>query len=208
MSGSEEVDTSRTPKKKKDDTASEDIAFGQYVVVTARWILVAAGLLLSLWNTAPDPAAVLEQMKFQFIVLVLLAGGNFYLNLQLLRRRPAVGAVAYLASAADIAVITALVYSQGGFASPLYIFYFPALLAIAVAFPRPATLAYTAVALFAYSAVDVPVTAVPDQQALLARIAMLAAVAFCGHLYFTIEHDRRRDAARARESLSAALGER
>lgn len=175
--------------------------------MTARWILVAAGLILSLWITDPG-TGTLDQVKVQFVFLVLLAGGNFYLNLQLLRRRPAVGAVAYLASAADILVITVLVYSQGGFASPLYIFYFPALLAISVAFPRPATLAYATVALFMYWAVSLPVRDAVDQQALLARIVMLAAVAFCGNLYFTIEHDRRRDAAQARDTLTAALGQR
>jgi hypothetical protein len=191
---------------------SEDVAFGQYVVVTARWILVAAGLILSLWVTKDAGSqAVLDQLKIQFLVIVALAFGNFYLNLQLLRRRPAVDAIAYAASLADIVVISLLIQTQGGFGSALYIFYFPALLAISIAFPREATLLYTVAAIGAYASISfqtIDARAALDQQTLMVRLAMFAAVSFCGALYYQIEHDRRRDAAAARDQMVAALDER
>jgi hypothetical protein len=198
-----------TPTK-KDPQASDDLAFGQYVVVTARWILVAAGLVLSLWVTSDATSTkTLQQVQISFVVLTLLAFGNFYLNLQLLRKRPALDVVAYGASAADLVVITVLIAAQGGFTSNVYIFYFPALLAISVAFTRTATAVYTAFAILAYaSTVSVGITNTFDWQTLVTRLAMFAAVAFCGNMYFTIEHDRRRDAARAREQMTAALGQR
>ena len=193
-----------------DPQASEDLALGQYVVVTARWILVAAGLVLSLWvTTDPGSQRTLQQVQISFVVLTLLAFGNFYLNLQLLRKRPALDVVAYGASAADLIVITVLIAAQGGLASNVYIFYFPALLAISVAFSRSATVVYTAFAILAYaSTVSAGIASTFDSQTVVTRLVMFAAVAFCGHMYFTIEHDRRRDAARAREQTTAALGQR
>lgn len=193
--------------------SSEDIRFGQYVVVTARWILVATGLFLALWVTDLDPGspAVLDQLKIQFTVLIVLAIGNFYLTLQLLRQRETVATVAYAASAADLVVITVLIMAQGGFTSPLYIFYFPALLAISVAFPRIATLAYTAAVVAVYGLISAPqigVTALAEQQTLFARALMFVAVAFCGQMYFTIEHDRRADAGRSRAQMASGLGPR
>ena len=83
-----------------------------------------AGLLLAFWN----PGAV-NELRVQILVILVLAVANFYLHAQLLRRRPAIDSVVYAASAADIAVITTLVVSQGGFISNLFIFYFLAFLA-------------------------------------------------------------------------------
>ena len=187
----------------------EDLAFGQYVVVTARWILVAAGLFLSLWvTTDAQSQKTLQQVQISFVVLTLLAFGNFYLNLQLLRKRPTLHAVAYGASAADLAVISVLIAAQGGFSSNVYIFYFPALLAISVAFSRIVTAAYTIAAIGVYLLLSLPVSSTFDQQTLMTRLVMFAAVAFCGHIYFTIEHDRRRDAVKAREQFAASLGQR
>ena len=63
-------------------TSSEDLIFGQPVIVTMRWILVASGLILVLFN--PDDLAL---MRVQIIVLLLLAMANFYLHSQLLMKR-------------------------------------------------------------------------------------------------------------------------
>src|SRR5919109_3024289 len=90
--------------------SADDLAQGQIVVVVARWILVLAGLVLALWNPAP-----IGELRAQVAAVLLLAVANFYLHAQLLRRRPVIDAVAYAASAADLAVITFLVVLQGGF---------------------------------------------------------------------------------------------
>jgi hypothetical protein len=69
-------------------------------------------------------------------VLLVLAVVNFYLYTQAVMRRPALQVVIYVTSLADLMVITFLTLfsPQGGFYSYLYVFYFPALLVISVAF--------------------------------------------------------------------------
>ncbi len=176
---------SRLPRLRE----SEVPADGQSVIVTARWVLVLSGLILALWNPGP-----IDQIRLHVLALLLLAIGNFYLHAQLLVRRPAVNLIAYTASAADIAVITLLIVSQGGFASPLYIFYFPALLAFSVAFSTSRTVGFASAAVGLYACVGLFTTATEsDIQTIILRVMMLIAVVVCGNIYRRIE-DRRRGA--------------
>src|SRR5688572_11694258 len=103
--------------KLKIDSTIEDLAHGQIVLVTARWILVATALFLILWN--PEP---ISQLRIQVAVLLLLAFGNFYLNLELFKRRRTLTTVVYGASAADLAIITLFVLLQGGYESEAFAF--------------------------------------------------------------------------------------
>lgn len=204
MARDRRVTTERESLKDRFGAASsDDIAFGQYVIVTARWILVAAGLIFALWN----PESI-NALRIEIVVILLLAVGNFYLHAQLLMRRPAVDSVAYLASAGDITVITLLILSQGGFASDLYIFYFPALLALAVAFGRFATMVYGTVTVLVYGLIAASTAPADSAQVIVTRLLMLAAVAICGSMYWRIERTRREAAAEAQRSLLAQLGER
>src|SRR5207244_6473385 len=107
-----------------------ELARGQTVIVYARWLLVLAGLLVTVWN--PDG---LGQLRLQIGVILTVAIANFVMHAQLLRKRPTVHAVAFAASVGDLLMISMLVLSQGGFASTTFVFFFPAVLAIAVAFP-------------------------------------------------------------------------
>jgi hypothetical protein len=162
-------------------------ADGQSVIVTARWVLVLSGLVLALWNPGQ-----IGEIRLHVLALLLLAVGNFYLHAQLLMRRPAIATIAYAASAADIAVITLLVVSQGGFASPLYIFYFPALLAFSVAFPTSRTVGFASTVVAAYACVSMfSATSAADVRGVIMRIMMLVAVAVAGALYRRIEEKRR-----------------
>ena len=107
----------------------EDLMYGQSVIVSARWILVVSGLFLALWNPGP-----MSELRVQILFILLLAVANFYLQAQLLMQKPANSGVVYFASAADLAVISVMVILGGGFESNVYVFYFPALLALSVAF--------------------------------------------------------------------------
>ena len=183
--------------------AADDLAYGQVVIIAARWILAVAGLLLALWN----PGSVGE-LRIQILVILILAVTNFYLHAQVLRRRPVLDTVAYGASAADIAIITLLIMANGGFGSDLYIFYFPAILAFSVAFPTTMTLMFAGGAMGAYAAVSLfsmDVARDSDLQALATRLLMLAAVAVCGNMYWRIEGNRRQAAAEAQDALMAEL---
>ncbi|HSS95094.1 MAG TPA: hypothetical protein VLR46_14060, partial [Candidatus Dormibacteraeota bacterium] len=74
---------------------SEDLFYGQAVIVWARWILIATGLVLSFWE--PTNLSILQ---VQLAAIITLAFGNFYLHVQLLRGRPAIDRVVFAASAA------------------------------------------------------------------------------------------------------------
>jgi hypothetical protein len=167
--------------------ASKDLTLGQMVIVVARWILVLAGLVIALWNPGP-----VGELRVSIMVILLAAVANFYLHAQLLRRRPTVDGVAYAASAGDIALVTILVIAQGGLRSDLFIFYFPALLAMSVAFPTMVTLAFAGATTALYALVAMASSAPTDAnlQVVLTRLLMLAAVAVCGNAFRRIDARR------------------
>src|ERR1041384_3858341 len=92
----------------------------QSVIVYARWLLVLAGLLVTVWN--PDG---LGQLRLQIGVVLVVAIANFITHAQLLRKRPTIHAVAFAASVGDLLMISLLVLAQGGFASTTFVFFFP-----------------------------------------------------------------------------------
>lgn len=159
------------------------------VVVIARWVLVLAGLALALWNPTQ-----LTELRTQVAVLLVLAGANFYLHAHLLRRKPVTDAVAYGTSAADLLIITLLILTQGGYESQLYVFYFVALLAIAVAFPLRATAVFTGSTVGLYTLASIatlpPNPTDLDLLSIISRAVMLVAVAVCGQIYLLVEATR------------------
>ena len=168
---------------------AQDLMDGQGILVTARWILVVAGLLLALWN--PD---ALGELKVEIGLIMTLAVANFFLHVQMLREQPPRKWVAYLGSAADIVAITAIVFVSGGAESGLYTFYFPALIAIAVAFPVGASLVLSAGAIGLYGLVSAAGMGGSDDPLLVVRLVMMVAVVVCGVVYRNIERERRREA--------------
>ena len=170
---------------------SEDLASGQTVLVWARWILIGTGLLLSFW-TPKD----LLTLQVQLAAIIALAFGNFYLHVQLLRGRPALDNVVYGASIADIAVVTALVLVQGGYPSPVFIFYFAAIVGISVAFPTVVTAGYTAMVVGVYGVISLATATTDEYPAVFIRLLTIAAVAVCGNLFARHEAERRADAIR------------
>lgn len=183
--------------------AEEDMRSGQLIIVSARWILVAAGMLLALWL----PGGI-NELRIQILVLIGLAIANFFLHAQLLRQRPAIDVIAYAASAADIGVITLLIGSQGGFRSDLYIFYFPALLALSLAFPTEIAFGFGGLSVVLYGLMAGATAFTSDTEVIVARLLMLAAVVVCGNMYRRIEHDRRTAAAEAQAQLAADVKSR
>jgi hypothetical protein len=171
--------------------ALQELASGQLVVIAARWILVVAGLLLAIWNPGP-----IRELRVQIMVLLAIAVGNFFLHAHVLRKRETLPTVAYLSSAADLTVISILIASQHGFSSNLYVFYFPAIAALALAFPRDVTIFLVGCGAGLYTLICL--RTLPDDltkeslQALTIRLVMMAGVAVCGALYQQIEANRRR----------------
>jgi hypothetical protein len=171
------------------EVATGEMAMGQKVVIAARWLLVTAGIVLALWSPAES-----GQFRVQIILAIGLAMGNFYLSTQALRNKATLPGVALVASAADVVVITAIVAAQGGFDSNLYVFYFPAALAMGVAFRAPVALTLLAATLLTYG-ITAGVTSGPGEaQFIVTRLITIAAVAVCGVVYRQVETDRRLEA--------------
>lgn len=176
-----------------DEVTSEDLFYGQTVIVWARWILIAAGLLLSFWSPSS-----LTTLQIQLAAIIALAFGNFYLHVQLLRGHPSIDMVVYIASLADLVVVTALVVAQGGFTSPVFVFYFAAVLGFSVAFPTVLTAVYTLGAMGIYFLICVGTTTSDNLPEIFTRLLVLAAIAVCGNLFARNERALRDDAAEAR----------
>jgi hypothetical protein len=169
-----------------DDPA--ELRWGQRVVVGARWILVASGLLLA--TIAP---ASVTQLRIQSVLVLALAVCNFGLLAQLIRNPRPDPLIAYAASAADVVVVTVLVIAQGGFGSDLFVFYFPAILALSLCFAMPATVLFVGVTVLAYGVVSAPTASTAaDLQTLLLRCGALIAVAVCAQVYRSVEATRRK----------------
>jgi hypothetical protein len=182
-----------TPSPIKILLASEDLSHGQIVMIAARWIFVATGLFLAL--LAPGD---LVALRFQILVLLVLAVVNFYLYTQVVMRRPALQVVIYVTSLADLMTITFLTLfsPQGAFFSYLYVFYFPALLVISVTFaPKMLAIFASAIPLYGLVALTtgggIPFEDVPT---VVIRMLMLGAIVICGSSYGDIERRRRRGA--------------
>ncbi len=170
---------------------SEDLAFGQTVLIGARWILIGTGLLLSFWS--PTDLLILQ---VQLAVIITLAFGNFYLHVQHLRGHPALDNIVYAASIGDLVVVTSLILVQGGYPSPVFVFYFAAIVGISVAFPSILTAVYTASAIGVYGIICLSTAPVEDLPAVFTRLLMIAAIAVCGNLFARNDSHRRADAIR------------
>jgi hypothetical protein len=180
---------------------SEDLHHGQVVVIAARWILVGAGLMLALWN--PDAVG---ELKVQLMLILGLAVANFFLHSRVLMGQRVMPAVAYMASAVDIGVISMIVVAAGGFESGAYVFYFPALLALSVAYRTEVTFVFTGAAVALYGLIaSAGMVGAEDGATVVARLLILAAVAVCGNVYYRTERDRRKAAEQTREELKIQL---
>jgi len=166
----------------------EDLTYGQPVIVAVRWIMIVSALILAVWNVDS-----MQDLRLQIIAILLLAVTNFYLQAQLLMKRPLSKNIVYGASAVDIFLITVLVMFQGGYWSSIYVFYLPAIAAFAVAFPRGLTAIYTAIVVLLYGMICL-VTGDSHTDVVIARLLMIIAVAYCGSLYLQLEHQRRKEA--------------
>ncbi len=180
----------REPQKE----ASKDFSSGQIVILIARWLLIGAGFLITLWS--PEEK-YLDPIKITLIFLFGLAVANFYLHAQLLMKRPVRALIVYAASAVDIAVVTIIIAAFGsGLNDPLFVFYYPALLALALVFPLAVTCSFTVGLMLVYVLVGLSLR--PDAaelQVLVARMISLVAVAAVGATYQFIERRRHANAS-------------
>lgn len=165
------------------------LAEGQMVIIIARFVLVLVSMFLILADTE---SVSFNVIRFEIMVVLLLAVSNFALVAQVLTKRKTMDMVLYAMSLADLAVISIVIIVQGGFQSDVYIFYFPAMLAFALAFPMLELYMFLGGTVCLYGFISmVTMESVDDIQTLLVRILMLTAVAGCANYFAQIERNRR-----------------
>jgi membrane-associated HD superfamily phosphohydrolase len=173
-------------------TPINPLAESQMVIIIARFVLVAACLLLILMDARTAKTVTFAVSRFEIIVVMLLAVSNFYLVSQVMTKRKTQELVLYGMSLADLAVISMVVIAQGGFSSGTYIFYFPAMLSFALAFPTMELYLFLAGTVSIYSFIGlVSIGDVNNLEILMIRVLMLTAVAVCGNRFAQIERSRR-----------------
>ena len=174
-------------------TPINPLAESQMVIIIARFVLVAACLLLILMDARTAKTVSFAVSRFEIIVVMLLAVSNFYLVSQVMTKRKTQELVLYGMSLADLAVISMVVIAQGGFSSGTYIFYFPAMLSFALAFPTLELYLFLTgtVSIYGFISLISLGSNVDNLETLMVRILMLTAVAVCGNRFAQIERSRR-----------------
>jgi len=176
-------------------TPMDDLEQGHSVIIAARWMLVAAGLMFVLYR----PQSTTE-LTVGVLAVLGIAVANFWLHTRPLTNQPVEPVWAYMASAADLAVISGLVLMQGSLTSKAYVFYYPAVLAYSLVFPTGVSTVLTAAVLgFVFTR---GVGDNLDERILVARLLTLAATAIIGWRYRRVEEQRRE----RRASASSARG--
>lgn len=183
-----------------DQETKEDIYFGQVVIIGARWFLIATGIIMLLWTTMEyrQPGALVLGV----LPLLGLMGINFFLHGSYLLGRPMNPGFILMTGALDLVVVTLLVAlwpGQAGLDNHFFIFYYPVVLAFALSMPRKMEVAFTVVAIIAYTAVVAPhfhfdtiVSLQHDVKSLLIRLIALGAMGGLGNYYFRIYRRGRR----------------
>jgi hypothetical protein len=177
----------------------EDVFFGQTVIMWARWSVIVAGIMLVLW-TSTNVSLLTQTMPF-FLVLMAV---NFFLHGRYVMGSPLNRTVVTVASVIDLVLITAIVVlwpGAHGLNNQFYVLYFPVVFAFALVFTRKIEVAYTGLAMLAYTLACLLTGTVPldlgnEDKVLVMRLIVIAAMGFLGNYYFRIQRDRLARAAR------------
>jgi hypothetical protein len=174
--------------------AAEDIFFGQLVLILARWVLILTAAAHMLWGASDQAALVVGMMP-----LVAMMALNFYVHGRYLMERPVNPTFLMTASIVDMGFVTlVIVLAPGprGFESPVFVLYYPLLLAAAFVYPRWFTCAYLLGGMATYVAACLATSApfLGDSrqlEVLVQRLTVGVAMAGLGTYYWRIQRRRR-----------------
>jgi hypothetical protein len=187
--------------------ASEDIFFGQEVIIWARWFVITAVSLVLIWTSTS-----IAEMTKAIIMLLPLIIINFYVHGRYLMEKPVNQILLIGLSAVDIVTVSLIIFLWGedsGFASPYYIFYYPLILAYAFVLPPRISAVFTVLTLVAYVGVclsDDPsiLYSSLERERLVIRLITLASMGGLGIFYWRIQRQRRREALGGQGTSSPA----
>lgn len=172
----------------------EDIFFGQVIIIWARWFLalgIAAVILLNVRNAG--------DLLVGLVPILILMFVNFFVHGSYLIGRPVGKGLIVLASVVDVVIISLLVLFGPelvgrGFGSPLFVFYYPIVLAFAFVMPRQWATAYTALTLLVYALVCLFDIRQIEGRDMFVRLLTLGGMGALSSYYWRIMRRRRRAA--------------
>ena len=177
------------------DLDINELKRGEIVLVSARWILIIVGLLLTL--NAPDD---LVDLQISIAAILSMAVLNFVLHTNILNAKPAAATTLYVASIGDIGVIAAIVGITGAYNSFAFVFFYPAIMAYSLVFPLRITSLFTLAMAGLYSLVLLTVSSdvfAADAEGayavLVTRLMTFAAVMVVANSYRLVERQRLQD---------------
>jgi hypothetical protein len=182
--------------------ALEDLWYGQVVTIVARWFLIGAGVVLTLWR-----AEAIGDVMAPIYLLLGLVAVNFVLHGRFLTGKPMRREVIVACCIVDVAVISLVIASaswrvDGGINNPFYIFYYPVILSFALVFPQRLTWPFTLGTIAVY--LGVCFLSQPEMlqneslETAFARSVTMATAAFLGNMFWRIERQWRREQLAAR----------
>ena len=192
--------TTATLASIREGSSSDDLRQGYSVIIAARWMLVAAGLMFVLYRQQS-----VSHLTVGVLAILGIAALNFWLHCRPLTNQLVEPRWAYWASAADLAVISGLMFMQGSQMSKAYAFYYPAILGYSLVFPTAVSTVLTGGVLAV-----VLVTGSYDglgERILIVRLLTLAATAFIGWRYRRVEEQRRDRRAQASSTRAVYASE-
>lgn len=182
----------------------EDYRSSQQVAVVVRWFVLVTWLVLINYNGDEAALPALNAMGG------VLIGLNAYVHWRILIGRPITWPYVLVLSLMDLSVITAGIMMTSRFENTFFIFYYPALLGVALIFRRRVSFAMVAVVAAVYAGMSVTMepgldTSVlfdGDENRLTLRLISMFAIVVAANLMTRLERERRREAVSAeRERL-------
>ena len=187
--------------------AAEDVYYGQMVLIWARWFVILAAAILTIWG-----ADSTGELTGRVLVLVALMGLNFFLHGRTMMDRPANSQLLIASSVIDLAIIGVIIaaWQQDGFSSPYFVLYYPVIFAFALVFPPRLTAIFALLAIVTYILLCLitgpSIFDTDNAKTMVERIITLGAIAGLGTYYWRIQRDRRRrDGRQTRQGTNALV---
>ena len=194
--------------KALDETVADDLQHGLIVIIWARWSIVVFAFILRMYR-----ATELGMLIITIVGLMAVALLNFALHARILSKRAVQVKWVYMASIADIGLISLITGLDGGLHTHIFLYYYPAVLGFALVFPGMVTTWLTLAVVLLYSIICLFASSPPlqfdgDEAILIFRLLSLVGVAVVGNRYRFVEGYRRAKAAETRRALQSELRRR
>jgi hypothetical protein len=191
-----------------DETVEDDLRYGLIVIIWARWSIVIFAFILRLYRATEIPILVIT-----IVGLLAVAMINFALHVRILSKQAPKIRWVYLASIADMCLISLITGLEGGLNTHIFLYYYPAVLGFALVFPGKITTWLTIGVMVLYSGIcllfsEPAMKFDGDEAILIFRLMSLLGVAVVGNRYRFVEGQRRAKAAETRQSLQMELKRR